>query len=857
MEYKLSNEEINKYRPKPFFFINTCDMAELTPRKIEERLLRLKDCGFGGFILFNKPPVGFVGDDYLSEGWFEMVGNFAVGAKELGLEMWINDGYDYPPGNVGGKVEKIAPELTQQRITVEDGALKVVNVDWGFPAFENKRSGELFAELVYNEYEKHIGEFFGNTVVGFFSDGDNRRVLPPVMFDESHPCRDYFPWCDDFAESFKEKYGYDILEYMVRIINREDIPKAADYWEHSGAMYQRWFASNARWMKSHGLLYTGHTSDSAPLIYADAPRSSALTEGRFSDIQSIFDYPGTDQELLALDGGKHMCIKNWYSPTAVWGGEAPLKMTGFYDVTEDTRAKQAGSTAYLFDKKEVMCEMFAATNFGVSPRELKAISTFQIMQGVTMVVPHAYHYRFCGPIKYFAPPEFSERGMIGKYIKELNEEIASLAALMSKGESICPVVLIDPTEAVWRNNFDSAAYLEAFAQLNRLPYGFVIGSWQKALTMDFAVAVVSGFELDDAAATALRDKGVRILYGDELDKIGELVSCDVRFEGVGTPHYVRKMIDGQEFTFVANVENEENVKGILFAYGRTFDIDLINGEVVYVSADFDNVEKHIEGIRVCDIPENVDVKFSDENVIPIERFENSMGEAIVKGEAADSYRFSFTCSEDIKSVKLYVPEYDISVRFNGGDIGHYEKENVYDDRYHVFVLECSEGVNNLEISKDTPFESFDRIFIKGDFDVELYIGETAQKTAFSVYNISLKIPDIAQVKLLKRRNKLSPSLSWAEQGQPFYSGETEYIFVCSLDEGGRYRLDLKNVRDVASVWVNDACAGKRIKAPYLFEFDGVEGINRFKVRVTNSLANAFECYKEKSGLLERGIIEKI
>ena len=159
MKYPLSENQIFNYRPKPFFFITTSDDADLTPEKTEENLRNLKDCGFGGFVLFNK---AYTEKNYLGEGWFSMVRNFAAAAKKLGLIMWINDGFDFPPGNVAGKVEKIAPELKQQRVRMKDGQLKVEMVDWGFPAFEHPRSGELFVELVYEQYKKQVGEYFGD-----------------------------------------------------------------------------------------------------------------------------------------------------------------------------------------------------------------------------------------------------------------------------------------------------------------------------------------------------------------------------------------------------------------------------------------------------------------------------------------------------------------------------------------------------------------------------------------------------------------------------------------------------------------------------------------------------------------------
>ena len=54
MKYPLSENQIFKFRPMPFYFITTSDDAQLTVEKTEEDLQKLKACGFGGFVLFNK-----------------------------------------------------------------------------------------------------------------------------------------------------------------------------------------------------------------------------------------------------------------------------------------------------------------------------------------------------------------------------------------------------------------------------------------------------------------------------------------------------------------------------------------------------------------------------------------------------------------------------------------------------------------------------------------------------------------------------------------------------------------------------------------------------------------------------------
>lgn len=867
MQYILNNQEIFKYRPKPFFFITTDDEKEFSVEKIHESLLDLKNCGFGGFVLFNKPPTGFNAKNYLSDSWFSMVRTFAQVAKKYGLEMWINDGFDYPPGNVAGKIQSIDPTLHQKRIALVNGNLTVFDVPWGFPAFENERSRELFTTLVHEEYAKHVGEYFGNPIIGFFSDADNRRVTPEVMFDKNHPANQYFPWSDDFSEGFLANYGYDILPYMENICQWKNIPQAIDYWDYAGKLYQDWFANNQKWLKKHGLLYTGHTSDSSPFLHANAPRCSCFTEGRFSDIQSIFDYPGTDQELLALDGGKHMRISTWYTPKAIYGEKIHTeKMTNYFDVTQDLRAKQAFSTAFLYNKKEVMCEMFAASNFGVSPAALKQISTFQIMQGVTFVVPHAYHYRFFGETKYFSPPEFSKRGALGYSINMLNDEIAGLCALMSKGKSICPIALLDPTEAVWRNNFSEKHYFEAFAKLNRLPFGYVICDLKNILSSKnhhrFQVVIAAGFSLDEKDKQYLENLGITVLDSVNERILQEKIVCNIQYNGTGTPHFQRKLIDGEEFVFIANVENETPINGTLKAYGKETQIYLYAGEIGYISEKYEQLPSPpIDGKTIFTYNDETDVIFSAPNILPLERFESPTGNVLLKTENNNILLYPFTVTQHINDLTLWLPKACLPIieKISLNDMELHPKiGKVYDEDYAVYSLPpLHVGNHQLIIHKNAPFRYYDRLFISGEFDVDIQTDKTEYKQVFELYNLALFIPKVATTTLSHRRKKLKTNLSWAEQGQPFYSGETVYMFHIDFPADGQYALHLPNVRDVAEISLNGKTLDKKIKPPYEFCFATEKGVTELRIKIVNSLANAMECYREESGILSGIIIKQL
>ncbi|WP_409344669.1 glycosylhydrolase-like jelly roll fold domain-containing protein [Paenibacillus sp. MBLB4367] len=99
--------------------------------------------------------------------------------------------------------------------------------------------------------------------------------------------------------------------------------------------------------------------------------------------------------------------------------------------------------------------------------------------------------------------------------------------------------------------------------------------------------------------------------------------------------------------------------------------------------------------------------------------------------------------------------------------------------------------------------------------------------------------------------------SWTEwDGMAHYSGTVEYAGEFHLDpvdaDAHTIRLDLGDVREMAEVRLNGVDLGVRMWQPYLYA-DITEairpGTNRLCIRVTNSLANAYNRVSLPSGLL--------
>ncbi len=856
---------IDKFRPIPFYFITTDNPEELTYEKAYESLSELKDAGFGGIILFNKPPHGFSAEKYLSAEWFDMVKNFIRACEVLNLRLWINDGFDYPPGGVAGKLAKIDSTLCQQRVKLVNGKVVFEEVEWGYPAFEYKRSSELFIKLVYEAYEREVGEYFGNVIEGFFSDADNRRVNYEVHTEGSRQY-DFFPWCKDFEKGFMERYSYNIVPYLEKILRREECEEARDYWEYTSYLYQQWFRNNYKWLKSKGLKYSFHTSDSSPMPIEESQRSSVFLEGRALDIESNSDFPGTDQELLEINANRIFLKDDIYDPEITWGdNDRNIRNLEYYDLYKDVRSKQASSTAFLYDKETALCEMFAASNWGATYSDLRDIACWQVMQGIGFIVPHAYHYRLRGETKYFAPPDFSKKSHLNAEMRKFNDTIATYAAVCNEGKLIAPIALMDITDDLWCGKNIGKEFFDAAEKLNRMPYGYVIADMKgiRRKADEFSVAINPGVSLTDEDKKFLKDNNITVITADELDKLSTLVPADVSYEGSGRPNYMRRMTSDGEMLVVANVQDKEPIKGTVTFNGKSYEIELCCGELCYFTENNACYRKprDLTKAKKIILPETTEVKWAEDNIIPIERWMNEDYVPILKGNEENEMMFTFTVKSPVGKTALYISEehmkYIKRITVDGVEKSVTGKEKVFDDNYNVIdITDCmTKGKHKLILSKDGILNSHDLIFIKGEFDALVKVVERCHKFSGYHYGMYRYIPRHAEVFISSPSNELRTDKSWAEQGRPFYSGKAIYKMKVTTDESFKKALlKLPHVGYTAKVYIDGKYIDARLWTPYEYEVELSAGEHEIEIEVTNTLANMLEFYKAPSGLMETPVL---
>lgn len=809
------------YRPVPFYFLNTTDPQFYTADYVNQAVRRLKENGFGGLVIFNKPPTGFDHNGYLSDFWYEINERFAEACLQEGLELWLNDGYNFPPGDAGGRIEAADPSLYQRRLHKgPDGRPEVVKVDWGFPAFEEPETSFLFHKIVYDEYARRLGRYFGKSIVGIFSDADNRRYNAGTR--RPMGAENYFPWARNFPERFQQRFGYDLTPYLGQLLDGVANAQTADYWRFCGELYQQWFANNRQWCHEHGLLYSFHTSDTGPFTRDVCQRSSIYIEGAPLELLHHSDLPGTDHELFALDGGRHF-DNRYFTPKVSYGSGTERYATPNFNMTKyDLRAKYAASAAVLAGQSRVLCEAFAATNWGATHADIRRIAAWQLMQGINFFIPHAVHHTFFGPVKHFAPPEFLS-GSLRHGLHEFTDWLSHLCFVASQGKYIPDIAVIDPTPDIWAGKTDGKHIFDLCDKLNRLPCNYIICSREQAARFPRSLDVSEAAAFDFSSL----DNGIR-------------------FTGPDCAYMRRTLDDGTEYLLIANIWSDQTVNGNLTFNGKSYALELCPGEIAVIGGPWENYRSPSNYAHSMKLASAMPVKWLKQNIAPVLK------------------PISWTNQTAVSDLRLLVPAVAVkttdvnwqpvitrtdsvtNVQIDGIPLSDGTPCRMFGDDYTSFPLPSSSGSHSLTFT-GTPSPS-EPLYFVGDFNVKAITTGDFHEIAFSFYDLQVHYPENVRLEFsAPRTSSLLPG-DWSAQGHPFYSGGVEY----TLTLNGQAQNAVLEFPQVNGVLVIDGQT--LIWPPFTYPVGNLDGSRTLRFTVYNTYANQIEMYRAPSGLLQPPVL---
>ncbi|MFC1633407.1 glycosyl hydrolase [Planctomycetota bacterium] len=397
---------------------------------------------------------------YLSEEWFDLWKVALKEAERLDMNIWIYDENSYPSGFAGGLVPEAMPESrgrglhfveVKQPGKPGDDVFAVYrltangyeNVTRPARAGEKLPEGrylvatwrlaqeggwyggkyyvdllkpgvtEKFIEITFEAYRREIGDHFGRRVPGIFT-------------DEPHPFVGALPWNEHLAEEFQKRWGYRIEDHLP------SMAKPVGDWKKVRHNYYQvileqfielWGKPCYDFCEKHGLEFTGHYWEHG--------------------------WPST------AHGPDNMAMYAWH--------QRPAIDTLMNQYREDTNAqfgnvravKELLSVANQLGRKRTLCEAYGAGGWDLRFEDMKRIGDWLYVLGVNTLNEHLSYITIRGARKRDHPQSFSYHEPWWKAYHVMAQYFARLSLIMSEGEQINRILVIEPTTTAWMYQGDS------------------------------------------------------------------------------------------------------------------------------------------------------------------------------------------------------------------------------------------------------------------------------------------------------------------------------------------------------------------------------------------------------------------
>lgn len=408
----------------PFWFWNdTLDEGEIV-RQMDD----FEAHGVHAFVIH--PRVGLPRDlGWMSDRLLGFI-RFAV-EQAAKRRMWVvlYDEGMYPSGSSSGQVVAENPayrcrgltrrrpgtELARdERLLYRDGEVEVVErpidstirglhyVGEG-PEEEEPPAADLlnpdamacFIRKVYDRYAEALGDHFGKTIKGIFTDEPSLLGRPRE--------RDLIPGTTDILDHVRRLTGEDLTVRLAELWDEDSDTRKIYDRALRLRLEETYYAPLSVWCRNHGIALMGHPE-----------RPDELSPLRF------FDVPGQD------------LVWRWVllGPTAVEGPQS-------------TQAKCAASVMEHRGLRRNSNECAGAYGHELTFRELKWLIDWCVVRGTNLFFPHAFYYSIRGPRYDERPPDVGPNAAWWSDFEAFATYCARLCWLNTDSEHVCSVAILD------------------------------------------------------------------------------------------------------------------------------------------------------------------------------------------------------------------------------------------------------------------------------------------------------------------------------------------------------------------------------------------------------------------------------
>lgn len=509
-----------EYTPIPFWFFNDVPDRQKIKSQMEDYVQK----GVHGIVLH--PRIGVPEEiPYLSEKFFEIVRFVVEIASQLDMKIVLYDEGMYPSGSAHGMVAAQNPEYASRGITLSEqpGAGTVVarlndgtyivnrftggtirgihfgedDREKGAPLSANILNPEavkLFIQLTHERYYEELKEFFGNTIIGFFTD-------EPCALGRN--AAGFFEWTDGMEQEIIENGG--VLEDLSGLFfGCENLTTAIYRRLIKKHLRETFYAALSIWCTQHGVQLMGHPAESDDV-----------------EEELYFHTPGQDLIMRRVEP----------------------KMGGVLE-PDSVQAKLTADIARHLGRRRNSNECFGVCSREGIPwyftgEDMKWYIDWLGIRGINLFIPHAFYYSVDGKRKEERPPDVGPHNIWWKHYRMFSDYMKRISFLMTDSVNTAAIAVLCDNNQV---PYDEIACLyENQIEFNYLPIALLseCSIENRQLCMgEYRYDIVLNLIVEQSA---LELPGMTVLHSLEELFDGGITAAVHNLRAVVTDHYCKDL----------------------------------------------------------------------------------------------------------------------------------------------------------------------------------------------------------------------------------------------------------------------------------------------------------------------------
>ena len=325
-------------------------------------------------------------------------------------------------------------------------------------------SCRVLIDAVYEPTFEHLGDEFGKTILGFFTDEPGFMNEKGTTLDDASTSSFIgrndlaLPWSDELARRLRDALGESWLTELHSLWTREtDGARARHaYMDIATQLYRACFDEQiGDWCRERGVMHIGH-------VIEDKSCHARLGQGAGHYFRAV-----AGQDMAGID-----VVINQLVPGIDRGHYSYFHGAWNMEFFTYALAKLGSSAARLDPKKQGRCmaEVFGAFGWREGLREMKWIADHMLVRGINWFTPHAFS--MASFPDWDCPPHFYAHGNNPQWphFGQLMSYMNRASSLLSEGCATRPVAILYHADAEWAG--DAMPIERVAAKLTRAQIDF-------------------------------------------------------------------------------------------------------------------------------------------------------------------------------------------------------------------------------------------------------------------------------------------------------------------------------------------------------------------------------------------------